>query len=111
MPVIQRQISIAANAVNENLLAGSAFEFARGPILVSIGLIQAATGLFATINSGSDVVVEEFEPFIDANNFPIIPDQMYYNDVATVGDRLVIRVRNSTAGAIVARVIAQITNL
>lgn len=80
-------------------------------MLVSIGIVQAVTGLFITINSGSDIVAEEFEPFIAAANFPIVPDQMYYNDVATVGDRLVIAVRNSTAGAIITRAIVQITNL
>lgn len=110
MPVIQRSVSVAAGVVNENLLAGSAFEFARGPVLISIGVTQDVTGGFATINSGSDVVAEEFEPAILAR-FPIIPDEMYYNDVATVGDRLVIRFRNPTAGAIVARSIVQITNL
>ena len=29
MPVIMRETSVAAGAVNENLLAGSAFEFAQ----------------------------------------------------------------------------------
>ncbi len=48
--------------MNENILSGSAFEFARQNSLVSIGLGQSATGGFATINSGADVVAEEFAP-------------------------------------------------
>jgi hypothetical protein len=36
---------------------------------------------------------------------------MYYTDVATQGDRLVIQVRNSTGGALVVRALVQITNL
>ena len=110
MPVIQKTVSIAANAVNDNILSGSAFEFARGNVLISMGITQSATGLFVTINSGSDIVLEESEPVIKTT-YPIIPDEMYFTDVATVGDRLVIRVRNSTAGALVVKAIVQVTNI
>lgn len=108
MPVIQKETSIAAGAVSDNLLAGSAFEFLRQNSLVSIGLTQAAAGMFATIQSGADIVVEEFSPSI-ATRYPIIPDEMYYSDVGQAGDRLVIRVRNPTGGAVIARCIVQIT--
>jgi hypothetical protein len=110
MPVIMKEVSVAAGAVNENILAGSAFEFARSNSLVSIGIAQAATGGFATINSGSDVVAEEFSPPI-ATVYPIIPDNMYFSDVAAAGDRLTVRYRNPTGGAIVVRVVAQVTPL
>lgn len=110
MPVIMRETSVAAGAVNENLLAGSAFEFARQNSLVSIGISQSATGGFATINAGADVVAEEFSPPI-ATVYPIIPDDMYFSDVAAAGDRLVIRYRNPTAGALIVRVVAQVTPL
>lgn len=110
MPVIMRETSVAAGAVNENILAGSAFEFARQNSLVSIGIHQSATGGFATINSGADVVAEEFSPPI-ATTYPIIPDNMYFSDVAAAGDRLVIRYRNPTGGALVVRVVCQVTAL
>jgi len=110
MPVIMKETSVAAGAVNENLLAGSAFEFARQNSLVSIGVAQAATGGFATVQSGSDIVAEEFAPPIKTV-YPIIPDDMYFSDVAAAGDRLVVRYRNPTAGAIVVRVVAQVTPL
>lgn len=110
MPVIMREVSVAAGAVNENILAGSAFEFARSNSLVSIGVHQSATGGFATINSGADVVAEEFSPPI-ATVYPVIPDNMYFSDVAAAGDRLVIRYRNPTGGALVVRVVCQVTAL
>jgi len=69
---------------------------------------QAATGLFVTLNSGTDVILEESEPVI-ATRFPIIPDEMYYNDVLEPNDRLVLSIRNSTAAAIISRSLAQIT--
>jgi hypothetical protein len=105
-----REVSVAAGAVNDNLLSGSAFEFARSNSLVSIGIAQSATGGFATINAGADVVAEEFSPPI-ATVYPIIPDNMYFSDVAAAGDRLVVRYRNPTGGALTVRVVAQVSPL
>lgn len=110
MPVIQRAESVAAAAIVQNTIAGSAYEFARARQVVSVGVTQAATGMFVAIQSGSDIVAEEFEPFILLTP-PIIPDHMYYNDVMEIGDRLVIRVRNPTAGAIIIRTLVQISQI
>lgn len=110
MPVIQVEQSIAAGAVNNNLVSGSAFEFARTPQVVSIGVAQAATGMFCTIQAGPDIIAEEFSPAI-LTRYPIIPDEMYYTDVMDTGDRLVIRVRNPTGGAIIARAVVQVQPL
>lgn len=110
MPVIQREVSVAAGGLNENILSGSAFEFARQNQVVSLGVAQSATGGFATIQSGGDIVAEEFSPAV-LTRYPIIPDEMYYNDVMGVGDRLVVRYRNPTAGALTVRVVAQIQPL
>jgi len=107
MPVIQNQVTVAAGAVNNNLVSGSAYEFARRRQVVSIGLTQSATGGFATIQAGADVIAEEFPPAIKTT-YPIIPDEMYYTDVMEVGDRLVIRYRNPTAGALVCSFVVQI---
>lgn len=107
MPVIQFETSVAAGAVNTNLVSGSAYEFARSRQIVSIGVAQSATGGFALIQAGADVIAEEFSPVIKTT-YPIIPDEMYYTDVMEPGDRLVIRYRNPTAGALTVRGIVQI---
>lgn len=107
MPVIQREVSVAAGASNDNIFSGSAFEFARQNQVMSMGIAQAATGGFATIQSGGDIIAEEFSPPV-LTRYPIIPDEMYYNDVMAPGDRLVARYRNPTGGAIIVRAIAQI---
>ena len=123
MPVILNSLSVAAGTVNNNLVAGSAFEFARVQSIVSIGIYASASGAFCTIQAGSDIVAEEFPvpvSGIAANNpsgaamtttsqFPVVPDSMYFTDVLNPGDRLVMRFRNPTAGAIVAAFIVQIT--
>lgn len=107
MPVIQKETSVAAGAT-VSMFSGSTYEFARQRMVASIGLTAAATGTFATLNSGADVVAEEFPPAIQTR-YPIIPDEMYYNDVLEAGDRLVLQVRNPTAGAIIHRAIAQLS--
>lgn len=108
MPVIQKLDNVAAGATDENALSGSAFEFARSNQVVSIGVVCDTAGCFATITNGADILLEESEVAVSAD-FPIIPDEFYYNDVAAQGDRLVIRLRNPTAGAVNFRSIVQIT--
>lgn len=110
MPVIQTEISVAAGGLNNNIFSGSAFEYARGRSAVSLGITAAATGTFVTINSGSDIILEESAPYV-ATLFPIIPDQMFYNDIMEPMDRLKVAVRNPTAGAVIHRAIALISQL
>lgn len=105
--VIQRETSIAANATNDNVLSGSAFEYARGPSIASVAIVGSATGLFATIQAGPTVVLEE-SPILIRTTMPVIPDDFYYTMALAPGDRIVVRVRNSTAGALTARTVVQI---
>lgn len=110
MPVVQKLVSVGAGATVQNAIEGSAFEFLRRNAIVSIGVTTETTGTFVTVQSGGDIVLEESDAAVKAT-FPIIPDEMYYNDVGVAGDRLVIRLRNPTAGAIIMRVLVQITDL
>lgn len=110
MPAIQAEVTIAAGGANPNLFTGSAFEYARGRSALSLGLTAAATGTFATIQSGADIILEESAPFVLAG-FPIVPDHMYYNDIMEPMDRLRVAVRNPTGGNIVVRSIALVTPL
>jgi len=108
MPTIQNSVSIAANATNENVVAGSQFEYLPYNALVEFGLIGAAAGLVADVYSGSDIVAEAYA-LNPANRFPIYPDDYPLNDVAAAGDRLKVRIRNTTGGAVVANYSVRIT--
>lgn len=110
MPIISKEVSVAANSNVDNVFAGSAFEFARGPQIVSLGMTQSATGLQCQFTSGADVVVEESSPPIKTG-FPVIPDEFYASDIAAPGDRYVLRVRNTTAGALTLRAVLQIQDV
>lgn len=110
MSVIMRETSVAANATVDNFISGSAFEFATRPQLVSIGFSGSATGLVLTITSGSDLILEEAAAAI-LTRFPIIPDEMYFSDVMVPGDRLVLRVRNTTGAPLTGRAVVQVNPL
>lgn len=110
MPLVRKEQAIAANAVLDNILTGSIYEFMPWNAAVNIGLNCAATGLVATINSGSDTVLEE-APINIIDAFPKIPDDMFAQDVAAAGERLVIKVRNTTGGALTVRSLIQLTPL
>lgn len=110
MPAIQVEVSVAAAGTNTNIFNGSAFEYSRGRQALSLGVVAAATGSFITIQSGSDVILEESPPLV-LTTMPVIPDHFFYNDIMEQFDRLRVQVRNPTAGAIIHRAIALLTQL
>lgn len=100
MAQFQRSFSIAANATLDNALTGSQWEFIQSPAAeVIFGLVASATGLRVDVYSGADTLAEDLEPSI-INRFPIWPDDYNLPDVALQGDRLKVRARNTTAGAL-----------
>lgn len=99
MPVIQGSVSVAANAVNDNVLQGSQFEYLPYNAKIDFGLVGSATGLQCDVFSGQDIIAESFAPPTQ-NRFPINPDDFTLTDVAAGGERLKVRVRNTTGGAL-----------
>ena len=110
MPVIRRETSVPANDTVDNILTGSIYEFMPRNAALSIGNTASAAGLLVTINSGSDTVLEE-APVNPTTNPPVIPDDMDVQDVAAAGERLVIRARNTTGGALTLYTLVQISLL
>lgn len=108
--VIQKETSVGVGAVVDNLLSGSAFEYLRSPAIVSFACVAAATGTFITIQAGPTIVLEESPPTVKTS-MPTVPDDFLYQAACAPGDRLVIRVRNPTAGAVVVRAVVQITDV
>ncbi len=108
MPIIKREIVLAANEVVDNIWSGSIYEFLPWNASINLGLTASATGLVATVNTGSDTVQEE-SPVNILTRFPVIPDDMDIQDVAAAGERFVVKVRNTTAGALTLRGLAQLS--
>lgn len=99
MPLIQHETSVAANSTVDNVLSGSAWEYLPYNAALEFGLVASATGLVVTLISGSDLIMEE-SPISIQNRFPIKPDDFVARDVARAGEKLIVRVRNTTAGAL-----------
>lgn len=108
MPMILKEVTIAANTTNDNVLAGSAFEFARGRGVVSMGICAAATGVVCNLQAGGDIVAEAFTlPIL--TRYPIVPDEMYFTEVVEMGDRIVQRAQNTTGAGIIVRSVTQMS--
>jgi len=94
---MQDSISVAANAVSANVLAGQLYEFVPNGTRVALSCTGSATGLRATLIANIPVLNDQA---ISLNNrFPLIPDDILYT--GTVRQcRLVLTSRNTTAGAL-----------
>ena len=99
MPFIQNSLLVAANATVENLISGSQFEFAPYNASVDISLNGSAAGLVGDVSTGQDLVSENMA-LSPVNRFGIIPDDYTVQDVVRAGERIKLRVRNTTGGAL-----------
>jgi hypothetical protein len=100
MPVIQGSASVALSSVNDNILQGSQFEFLPFAASLEFGLNGDANGadLRVDVYSGQDVLMEN-APMSVQNRIPVYPDDYNLTDVAAAGERIKVRVRNTSAAA------------
>ncbi len=93
--------SVAANTTTSNILAGKNKEFLDEPSVLEIGVCASAAGLRATVVIGTEVVVDDQE-VSSANHMPIFPDDVLAEGGGFAGDRITLRLRNTTGGALTA---------
>lgn len=112
MPVIQDRVTINAGVTNNNLLAGSQFEFLPFDASLEFGINADANGqeVLTDVYSGQDVL-QENAPLNSQARMPVYPDDFTLTDVAAAGERLKIRARNTGAGAHVVSFSVRITPL
>jgi len=98
MPLISKRIVLAASS-SASALTDDQFEYLPYNALVEFALLSDATGVLATIFSGSDLLMDEGPvPLGSAINvFPKFPDDYHLTDVAAGGERLKIRLRDTSA--------------
>ena len=101
MPRMTAVASLAANTTSDNVLAGKLHEFIGGPAAaVSVHAAASAAGMHVTCLIGNRTIIDDQE-ISSANRFPIIPDDTIFSGEAGMGgERLTVRFRNSTAGAL-----------
>lgn len=108
MPTIKTSVSVPANGVVDNALAGNQYEFLPYNALVEFGIVAASAGIVADVYSGADALMEA-GVVSSANRSPLYPDDYDLVDVAAAGERLKVRLRNTTAAAITTQVAVRIT--
>ena len=110
MPLMTDVQTVAANTTTANILAGKLEEFLRMNSMCSFAIVAAAVGVFATIIVGNEVIVDDQE-ISDANRTPIVPDDVIQTGAGFAGDRLVIKLRNSTGAGIVVKTRVEVAPL
>jgi len=98
MPLVQGSASVAASSVNDNLLTGSQFEFAPYPAMLEFAINGDANGADMRVDvlSGQDIIAEAMPLNVRAA-LPVYPDDFMLNDAVGYGERIKIRVRNTSA--------------
>lgn len=100
MPTMQDTLSVGANAVSANVLAGQLYEFPAPGTPIRVSALGAATGMRVTMISAVPIINDQAINFNAASQFPIIPDNVV-GSFRHRGGRLVLTFRNTTGGAIV----------
>lgn len=90
---------VPANSVVDNVLAGKVYEFAPANSIVSLAAAAAAVGIRCSLLIGTEVLVDDQE-ISGANRFPILPDDYVARGGALRGDRIVLRLRNTTGAGV-----------
>lgn len=101
MPTMQNSISVAANAVSPNVLAGELYEFLPTLAQVILSVAGAAIGLNVTLLAGGVTLIND-QAINLANRFPVIPDDIITQENIPGGARLLLTFRNTTGAALVA---------
>ena len=112
MPSFPFTASVAAGGTYIPL-DGWQYEYLPFPARVEIGMNATATGMVATVTSGSDTLMEE-APIQAGGVAGVIPSPLntpFMSDDAAAGDRLKIRARNTSGGAITVNGTINITPL
>lgn len=108
MPTMTDVRSVAANATVANVMSGKTNEFLPVDSVVRVGVNASAVGLFASVLIQEKVVLEDQE-VSSINRMPQDPEDIILEEVGLAGDRIIIKLRNSTAGAITAFTLVKTT--
>jgi len=101
MPIMTDRQSVAANTTISTVCSGKIAEFVHEASAVRLSGCASAVGLNMSLIIGEEVVVEDQE--VNAQNrMPIVPDDFVAEGGAFPGDRIVVKYRNTTGGAITA---------
>ncbi len=100
-------LSVAANATTGNIFAGNVFEFVQFASIVKIYLVAAAVGMNADVLVGNESYLNDQE-ISGANRFPIRNEDLTVELGALPGERIVVRLRNTTGAAVITNSLVEV---
>jgi hypothetical protein len=111
MPTVSK-LTLVGAGLTVNPFQGDQFEMPGFSAMVEFACIGEATGLIATIYSGSDLL-QQAAPVNQraAGVPPVYPDDYQITDVIAATERIQVSVSNPTAGGINVRTVAKLTPL
>jgi hypothetical protein len=93
MPTMQDSLTLAANSVSPNVLAGQLYEFVPTGTLVTLSCTGSGAGIRSTLIANIPVLNDQ--AISAQNRFPIIPDDIIFSGRVRAS-RLVLTFRNTT---------------
>jgi hypothetical protein len=104
MPVMTDRRSVAANTTVDNVLTGKIDEFLREPSIVRLYAAAEAVGVNVSVIVGNEVALDDQEITSRAAGVSIVvPDDFIAEAAGLAGDRMILRLRNTTGAAIIVR--------
>lgn len=101
MPIMTDRQVVAANATVQNVLAGKIGEFLAASGSVVLYGTASAVGLNMSLLVGGSVIIDDQE--VNAQNrMPLVPDDFVGAAGGMQGDRIIVRLRNTTGAGITA---------
>jgi hypothetical protein len=94
---MQDSVSVPANSISANVLAGQLYEFVPSGTSVVLACTGSAIGLRTTLIANVPVINDQAINL--QNRFPVIPDDIIFSGRVRAC-RLVLTARNSTGGAL-----------
>jgi hypothetical protein len=109
VPTITKRTVLGVNGT-ANPLQGDQFEYLPFDAYVEVGIAADANGVLATVYSGSDLLQDEGPVTLKTINVPpVYPDDFMLTDYAAAGDRLNIKLRDTSGVARTVMTLVKIT--
>lgn len=99
--------SVAANATTGNIFAGNVFEFLSLPSIVRVYIVAAGVGMNVDVLVGNESYASDQE-VSGANRFPIRNEDLLVELGGLPGERIVVRLRNTTVGALIVQSLVEV---
>lgn len=102
MPTIRKEVTLAANGTNDNVLAGSKFEYLPGPAAIVVYAAADVAGVQLELTMGNTIECDQMAIPVAAapGQGPNLQDHRIASGVGAGGDRVGIKLTNTTVSAV-----------